>query len=261
MHGGRLTEILEPLREPKETSTTPAREEKHRAAGSPSTRPRWTETRESTSITKARSINNTTPPPPRTTDIWRYGREQTPENRADRRISRWNSGLDGTVESRERGSTWSWPGQPPKTDPCEMRKLRRQFRGNRGGVERRCPNSAREFYVGNSLLGLTSVLCLRVGFGCRWLVCSASRPSSGPAGRLFFPFLFPTKNNRKNFQNKQHVAPPPNSSIRSSLSCKQAFWNVGIPMSGLRKITTQRSIWNFVIITGCSLYFYYPCHF
>jgi hypothetical protein len=54
LHGGRLTEILEPLPEPRETSTAPAREEKHRAAGSPSTRPRWTETRESTSSTKAR---------------------------------------------------------------------------------------------------------------------------------------------------------------------------------------------------------------
>jgi hypothetical protein len=54
LHGGRLTEILEPLPEPRETSTAPAREEEHRAAGSPSTRPRWTETRESTSSTKAR---------------------------------------------------------------------------------------------------------------------------------------------------------------------------------------------------------------
>jgi hypothetical protein len=47
LHGGRLTEILEPLPEPRETSTTPAREEEHRAVGSPSTRPRWTETRQS----------------------------------------------------------------------------------------------------------------------------------------------------------------------------------------------------------------------
>jgi hypothetical protein len=43
LHGGRLTEILEPLPEPRETSTAPAREEEHRAVGSPSTRPRWTE--------------------------------------------------------------------------------------------------------------------------------------------------------------------------------------------------------------------------
>jgi hypothetical protein len=42
LHGGRLTEILEPLPEPRETSTAPAREEEHRAAGSPSTRPRLT---------------------------------------------------------------------------------------------------------------------------------------------------------------------------------------------------------------------------
>jgi hypothetical protein len=47
-------EILESLPEPRETSTVPAREEEHRAAESPSTRPRWTETRESTSSTKAR---------------------------------------------------------------------------------------------------------------------------------------------------------------------------------------------------------------
>jgi hypothetical protein len=39
LHGGRLTEILEPLPEPRETS---AREDEHRAAGSPNTRPRWT---------------------------------------------------------------------------------------------------------------------------------------------------------------------------------------------------------------------------
>jgi hypothetical protein len=54
LHGGRLTQILEPLSEPRETSTAPAREEEHHAAGSPSNRPRWTETRESTSSTKAR---------------------------------------------------------------------------------------------------------------------------------------------------------------------------------------------------------------
>jgi hypothetical protein len=42
LHGGRLTEILEPLPEPRETSTAPAREDEHRAAGSPGTRPRWT---------------------------------------------------------------------------------------------------------------------------------------------------------------------------------------------------------------------------
>ena len=42
LHGGRLTEILEPLPEPRETSTAPAREDEHRAAESPSTRPRWT---------------------------------------------------------------------------------------------------------------------------------------------------------------------------------------------------------------------------
>jgi hypothetical protein len=47
LHGGRLTEILEPLLERRETSTTPAREEEHRAAGSPSTRPRWTVSRQS----------------------------------------------------------------------------------------------------------------------------------------------------------------------------------------------------------------------
>jgi hypothetical protein len=41
-----LTKILEPLPEPKETSTAPAREEEHRAAGSPSTRPQWTKIRE-----------------------------------------------------------------------------------------------------------------------------------------------------------------------------------------------------------------------
>jgi hypothetical protein len=45
LHGGRLTEILEPLPEPRETSTAPAREDEHRAAGSPGTRPRWTEIR------------------------------------------------------------------------------------------------------------------------------------------------------------------------------------------------------------------------
>jgi hypothetical protein len=45
LHGGRLTEILEPLPEPRETSTAPAREDEHRAAGSPSTRPRRTEIR------------------------------------------------------------------------------------------------------------------------------------------------------------------------------------------------------------------------
>jgi hypothetical protein len=50
----------------------------------------------------------------------------------------------------------------------------------------RRPNSAREFFLGNTLLGLPSVLCLRIGFSCRWLGCSASRPSSGPAGRPFF---------------------------------------------------------------------------
>jgi hypothetical protein len=54
LHGGRLTEIQEPLPDPRETYTAPAREEEHRAAGSPSTRPRWTETRESTSSTKGR---------------------------------------------------------------------------------------------------------------------------------------------------------------------------------------------------------------
>jgi hypothetical protein len=42
LHGGRLTEILEPLPEPRESSTAPAREEEYRAAGSSSTRPRWT---------------------------------------------------------------------------------------------------------------------------------------------------------------------------------------------------------------------------
>jgi hypothetical protein len=46
LHGGRLTEILEPLPEPRETSTAPAREEEHHAVGSPSTRPRWTKIRE-----------------------------------------------------------------------------------------------------------------------------------------------------------------------------------------------------------------------
>ena len=46
LHGGRLTEILEPLPEPRETSTAPAREDEHRAAGSSSTRPRWTEIRQ-----------------------------------------------------------------------------------------------------------------------------------------------------------------------------------------------------------------------
>jgi hypothetical protein len=35
-------EILEPLLKPWETSTTPAREDEHRAEGSPDTRPRWT---------------------------------------------------------------------------------------------------------------------------------------------------------------------------------------------------------------------------
>jgi hypothetical protein len=53
LHGGRLTEILEPLPEPRDTSTAPAREEEHRAAGSPSTRPWWTRTRGSMSNTKA----------------------------------------------------------------------------------------------------------------------------------------------------------------------------------------------------------------
>jgi hypothetical protein len=47
LQGERLTEILEPLPEPRETSTAPAREDEHRAAGSPNTRPRWTETRQS----------------------------------------------------------------------------------------------------------------------------------------------------------------------------------------------------------------------
>jgi hypothetical protein len=42
LHGGRLTEILEPLPEPRETSTAPAREAEHRAAESSGTRPRWT---------------------------------------------------------------------------------------------------------------------------------------------------------------------------------------------------------------------------
>jgi hypothetical protein len=42
LHSGRLTEILEPLLRSWETSTAPAREEEHRAAGSPNTRPRWT---------------------------------------------------------------------------------------------------------------------------------------------------------------------------------------------------------------------------
>jgi hypothetical protein len=46
LHGGRLTEILEPLLEPRETSTIPDREEEHRVAGSSSTRPRWTDIRE-----------------------------------------------------------------------------------------------------------------------------------------------------------------------------------------------------------------------
>jgi hypothetical protein len=42
LHGGRLTEILESLPESRETSTAPAREEEHHAAGSSSTRTRWT---------------------------------------------------------------------------------------------------------------------------------------------------------------------------------------------------------------------------
>jgi hypothetical protein len=42
LHSGRLTEILEPLLRLWETSTTPAREDEHRAAGSPGTRPWWT---------------------------------------------------------------------------------------------------------------------------------------------------------------------------------------------------------------------------
>jgi hypothetical protein len=46
LHDGRLIEILEPLLRPWETSATPEREEEHRAVGSPSTRPRWTEIRE-----------------------------------------------------------------------------------------------------------------------------------------------------------------------------------------------------------------------
>jgi hypothetical protein len=37
-----LTEILEPLPEPRETSTAPAREAEHRATESSGTRPRWT---------------------------------------------------------------------------------------------------------------------------------------------------------------------------------------------------------------------------
>jgi hypothetical protein len=66
-------EILEPLPEPRETSTALAREEEHRAAGSPSTRPRWTKTRGSMSSTKARhqqrhttTIENNTQPTIRT---------------------------------------------------------------------------------------------------------------------------------------------------------------------------------------------------
>jgi hypothetical protein len=52
LHGGRLTEILEPLPEPRETSTAPAREEEHRAAGSPSTRLWWTIIRRTTPHTR-----------------------------------------------------------------------------------------------------------------------------------------------------------------------------------------------------------------
>jgi hypothetical protein len=42
LHGGRLTEILELLLRLWDMSTAPAREDEHRAAGSPDTRPRWT---------------------------------------------------------------------------------------------------------------------------------------------------------------------------------------------------------------------------
>jgi hypothetical protein len=56
LHGGRLTEILEPLPKPRETSTAPAREDEHRAAGSPGTRPRWTEIR-SDRAPRRRTVN------------------------------------------------------------------------------------------------------------------------------------------------------------------------------------------------------------
>ena len=51
LHGGRLTEILEPLPEPRVTSMAPAREE-HRVAGSPSNRPRWIIIRQTTPHTR-----------------------------------------------------------------------------------------------------------------------------------------------------------------------------------------------------------------
>jgi hypothetical protein len=50
---------------------------------------------------------------------------------------------------------------------------------------------------------------LPLGFGCRWLGCSVSWPSSGPAGRPFFSFFyFQQENNRENSQNEQHYILP-----------------------------------------------------
>jgi hypothetical protein len=46
LHSGRFTEILEPLLKLRETPMAPAREDEHRAVGSPSTKPRSTTTRE-----------------------------------------------------------------------------------------------------------------------------------------------------------------------------------------------------------------------
>ena len=92
LHGGRLTEILEPLLRPWETSTAPAREEEHRAAGSPSTRPRWTIIREEP---QHKRLTSTVPLPL----SFNHYRLESPQNRHGRTT---RSSNHRSSEQRER---------------------------------------------------------------------------------------------------------------------------------------------------------------
>ena len=121
LHGGRLTEILEPLPEPRETSSAPAREEEHRAAGSPSTRPRLTAIRGTQHHTGTERIDQLVTG----TANWRKKNREEPRARSVLRAAK--QGQDTILMEPRRGGEG-------KTDEPQHRQSRRRTWRSRSAI-------------------------------------------------------------------------------------------------------------------------------
>jgi hypothetical protein len=226
-----LTEILEPLLRPWETSTTPAREEEHRAAGSPNTRPRWTTIRANRaphrSTGKAIERKQTNP------HERRVHLHLLPISKMNTRIPRIE-GIDPTVtgtERRKSNKELLFSVERARVRPArgELTHLKgpTSRRLSRGGRKpRRKPWrrnwSARLSAVASlsgcssprrSLSGTRPCACPMPAAFCRLalLGCSAKRPGSGPAGSPFSFF-----NSFLIFSNKENKGKTPQMNINFS---------------------------------------------